>query len=96
MSEPRVGDRSLVDSTAYDAAMRVRDPQNFAGVLVALGPAGLRVRRDASSEVLTLEAALGNPEEAEPREYWLRSTGEGVARPDWLAEWTQHETSGPA
>lgn len=91
MREPRVGDRVLVDITAYDAAMRVRDHRNYVGVLVAIGSRELRVRRDGSREVVPLEASPGDLVEAEPGKYWLRSTGASVATPDWIAEWTHYD-----
>lgn len=61
---------------------------NYSGVIVEEREGLLCVRRDDTGGVVELVASSDDLEDAEPGQYWLRTTGEAVPQPDLLAEWT--------
>ena len=83
-----VGRRILVDVQEFDASLRHRRTMNYSGVIVEEREGLLCVRRDDTGGVVELAASSDDLEDAEPGQYWLRTTGEAVPQPDLLAEWT--------
>lgn len=86
-----VGKRILVDIREFDEHLTLRCSRNFAGVIVAAAEAGLEIRRDDTLAVEELFVDEDDLEHAEPGEYWLRTTGERIVQPDFLAEWTHYD-----
>jgi hypothetical protein len=82
-----VGKRVLVGLTYLDKDGEVADQVQFHGVVVAEGGPDepIELQRADTGELFTLPPQL---EPAEPGEYRLRSTGETVVDPDFLATWT--------
>ena len=71
--------------------MRLRRTRNFAGTITATFEHSIEIRRDDNGR---MESVMIDPEDLEsaaPGEYCLRTTGEGIAQPDFLAEWTHYE-----
>jgi len=91
MTEPCLGKRILVDIWEYDRALSVRARRNYAGVIVAVVGGTLRIRRDDNGAVEALRASGDDLQPAPPGEYWLRSTGEAVAQPDYVAAWRHYD-----
>jgi hypothetical protein len=81
-----IGKRLLVGLTYLDADGEVVSTVQFSGVIAeGGGDEMLSVRRDDNGEIFTLPPEV---EPAPPGEYRLRSTGEVVVDPDYLATWT--------
>jgi hypothetical protein len=82
-----IGKRVLVGLTYLDADGDVEEQVQFHGVIVEGGgpDEGVTLKRADTGEVIALPPGL---EPAEPGEYRLRSTGETVVDPDFVATWT--------
>jgi hypothetical protein len=82
-----IGKHVLVGLTYLDAEGEVEEQEQFHGVIVEGGgpDEGVTLKRADTGEVVTLPPGL---EPAEPGEYTLRSSGETVVDPDFVATWT--------
>lgn len=88
-AEQMTGQRVLVGVTYLDESGEVIEQVQFHGVIEAANlQQGIGVRRHDSGEVQWLPPDLRPFHPAEPGEYRLRSTGEVVVDPDFLATWT--------
>jgi hypothetical protein len=79
-----VGKRLLVGITVVSAEGEFVYQEQFHGLIVAADPRGVVVERADTAARVSLPPELM---EAAPGEYRLRSTGEVVLNPDFLAKW---------
>lgn len=89
-AEDYLGKTILVGITYVDRDDKVVDQIQWHGTIEAIDPL-LQIRVAGSAEVRTLPPQV---EDAAPGEYTLRSTGDVVSNPDFLATWTV-ETKAP-
>ena len=85
-----VGKRVLVGLTYLDASGEIDERTEFWGEIVDKDDAAITIRRADNSEFFTLPPGL---QVAEPGEYRLRSTGEVVVAPDFVAIFSIHPPS---
>jgi hypothetical protein len=83
-----VGSHVLVGITRVDHGGKVIEQQQFHGHVVRATAAEGVVIVNESGEEMKLPPDARAFEPAEPGEYRLRSTGEVVVDPDYLATWT--------
>lgn len=84
-----LGRTLLVGITVLDASGEIMERAEVFGVVVCVDPAVVLRRRDEDDLELPPEPEAYEP--AAPGEYRLRSTGEVVVDPDYLAVWTVQE-----
>ena len=85
MSGDAVGKMLLVGITYVDAAGDVIETQQYAGRIVSASDEGGVQIETAEGETMSFPPGL---EPADPGEYRLRSTGEVIVDPDFVATWT--------
>lgn len=87
------------------AGITIRDPgtdlalhheQHHGRVVSAERDSGIVIQHPASGQKYVLPPCTGVFEQAEPGQYRLKSTGEVVVDPDWLATWSVHSPTSPA
>jgi len=84
-----VGKRLLVGVTHRNHDEEVTRREQFHGEVVrATKSGGIILRLNDSTEERALPPDLSVIEEADPGEYRLKSTGELVINPDYVATWT--------
>ena len=88
--EDYIGKTILVGITYADRDDKVVGSLQWHGVIEGIDPL-LEIRVDGSDELRNLPPQV---EEAAPGDYTLRSTGDVVSNPDFLATWTV-ETKAP-
>jgi hypothetical protein len=82
------GKTVLVDIRDFDATGRLMRSRNYIGTIVDVDEGGIDIRRHDTGAIDRLAATEEDLEDASEEDYWLRSTGESVPKPDFLAEWT--------
>lgn len=83
-----IGKRLLVGITYEDRAGKLIRQEQFHGLIVEAGEGGIVIERNDTGERKSLPPDLT---EARPGEYRLRTTGEVVVDPDYLAKWIMKE-----
>jgi hypothetical protein len=95
MSEPRVGDRVLVDITCYGATGQLRDRRLYAGVMRSVERRRLWIQPDGTDGLVALDAAPDDLIPAPSGTYRLSASGPTITAPHWIASWVQaDEASG--
>jgi hypothetical protein len=83
-----LGKRLLVGITYENEEGEMLRQEQFHGLIVEAGEGGIVIERDDTGEQRSLPPQLMP---ARPGEYRLRSTGEVVINPDYLAQWVIKE-----
>ena len=83
-----IGKRLLVGISYEDHTGKLIRQEQFHGVIVEAGEGGIVIERNDTGARKSLPPELM---EAPPGEYRLRTTGEVVVDPDYLARWTMKE-----
>ncbi len=83
-----IGKRVLVGVTRRNHADEIEGYEQFHGEIVRAGREGIYLRIEATGEERWLPPDLSSLHTAKPGEYRLKSTGEIVVDPDFLATWT--------
>jgi hypothetical protein len=83
-----IGKQLVVELTYVDAKGAVESVEDFAGVIERVNLEDGLILRLASSEVRSLPPDLSNLQPAAPGAYPVKSTGEVVQNPDYVAAWT--------
>jgi hypothetical protein len=82
------GKRLLVGITYKDHKGELIRQEQFHGLILEAGEGGIVIERNDTGEQISLPPEL---KEAPPGNYRLRSTGEVVVDPDYLATWLIEE-----
>lgn len=85
-----VGKRLLVGITVHTADGEFVYQEQFHGVIVTADEGGVVIQRADNGARVSLPPEL---QEATPGNYRLRSTGEVLVNPDYLAKWSWTEGS---
>jgi hypothetical protein len=80
----------LVGLTYLDHNEQVLEQVQLHGHIVGIDDDVITVKLFSSGEEVTLPPDLSVFKEASPGDYTLRSTGEVVSDPDFVAQWTIH------
>ena len=94
-----IGKHLLVGITVNGVDGELMYQEQFHGLIVAADDGGLVIERAGNGARISLPPDLTK---ASPGEYLLRSTGEVVVDPDYLAKWSwtegdpEHDASGSA
>ncbi|MFX0094229.1 MAG: hypothetical protein ACFFBD_21000 [Candidatus Hodarchaeota archaeon] len=88
-----MGTYILIGITHLDYEGNIIRQDQYHGTFEFMDDHGVHIRLKNSGELFTLPPELLAFKKAEPGHYRLRSTGEVVIDPDFIAVWTVHPSS---
>ncbi len=91
-----IGKRILIGLTYLDGNGQLMRQLQYHGVISRITEKGIFIRLPNGEEHCSLPPDVSVLEKASPGEYRLRSTGETVTNPDYLAQWTITKQGVPA
>jgi hypothetical protein len=91
LAKTMIGKVVLVSVTVRARDESILGEEQYFGTILRISEAdGMIIRRGDTQEEMWLPPALDHYVPADPGEYRLRSTGQVVVDPDYLATWTRY------